>query len=247
MSDTPSAASPRRRIARAAACILAGALAFWLIGEQLDRPLYVIGGERQLIASLPPAPAEDSATTRRELDELLAIQARRTAADVAAARRDRRNEIGQFSRTLGLATDEVAQLRAYRRLFEQVEDDIRPLVRDAKDHFLRPRPFESEPRLDPCIYDVRRKASYPSGHATYAYTVALLLAEMVPEKRTSLLERAREYSRQRMVCGVHFESDLQAGRIAAEWLVARFMAEPRFQENFAEARRELRAALRLPV
>jgi acid phosphatase (class A) len=111
----------------------------------------------------------------------------------------------------------------------QVEDDIRPYVRAAKHHFLRLRPYEIEPQLDPCIADVRGDLSYPSGHATYAYVIAYLLADMVPERRTQLLERAREFARQRAVCGVHFPSDIDAGRLGAEWLARRFLQQPEYR------------------
>jgi hypothetical protein len=48
-----------------------------------------------------------------------------------------------------------------------------------------------------------------------------------------------------MVCGVHFRSDLIAGRQAAEWLLADMAAVPAFRNDVLAATRELRAALRL--
>ena len=119
-----------------------------------------------------------------------------------------------------------------------MEDDIRPYVRAAKDRFRRLRPYEIEPRLEPCIDDVRGDLSYPSGHATYGYVMAYLLRDMVPERRTQLLARADEFARQRMVCGVHFTSDLEAGRIGAPngWS-PRFSDERRVSREECNARR----------
>ena len=88
--------------------------------------------------------------------------------------------------------------------------------------------------------------SYPSGHAAYAWSMALLLADMVPERRAELEARAAEFARQRMVCGVHFASDLAAGRLAAEWLLRALHQEMEYSREGAAAAQELRAALGLP-
>jgi membrane-associated phospholipid phosphatase len=45
------------------------------------------------------------------------------------------------------------------------------------------------------------------------------------------------------VCGVHFPSDLEAGRIGAEWLAQRFLQSADFRIAAERAARELRAAL----
>ena len=63
-----------------------------------------------------------------------------------------------------------------------MEDSIRRYVRAAKERFRRLRPYEIEPRIQPCIDDVRGDLSYPSGHAAYAYAMAYLLADMAPER-----------------------------------------------------------------
>jgi acid phosphatase (class A) len=92
---------------------------------------------------------------------------------------------------------------------------------------------------------VRRDLSYPSGHATYGYLMAYLLSDMVPERRAQLLERAREFARQRMLCGVHFPSDIEAGRLSAVWLAQQFRRNPDYRAAAVPAARELRTALGL--
>ena len=133
-----------------------------------------------------------------------------------------------------------------RALAEHVEDDVRPYVRAAKDQFRRLRPYEIEPRLEPCIDNVRGDLSYPSGHANYGYVMAYLLRDMVPERGHQLMARADEFARQRMVCGVHFRSDLEAGRKGALWLIAALNGNPAYREDWNAARAELRNALNLP-
>jgi acid phosphatase (class A) len=186
-----------------------------------------------------------SAATRAELDELLRLQVTRTAEQVARARADRKTRIAQFHEALGLDPASPPELPALERLAERVEDDVRIHVRAAKERFRRLRPYEIEPRLEPCIDGVQGDLSYPSGHAAFGYSMALLLARMVPERTGQLQARAEEFARQRMVCGVHFRSDLIAGRQAAEWLLADMAAVPAFRNDVLVATRELRAALRL--
>ena len=119
-------------------------------------------------------------------------------------------------------------------------------MRAAKENFRRLRPYEIESRMEPCIDNVRGDLSYPSGHANYGYVMAYLLSEMVPERERQLIARADEFARQRMVCGVHFASDIEAGREGASWLVTMLNDSAEYREDASAAMSELRAALKLP-
>lgn len=222
---------------------IAGATQWWL---QHDRHTYLTGVTAGFVAMFAAPPARDAPATRAELDELLALQAARTAADVAAARADRKTEIQRFYGALGFPAGADPDLPLLRALAARVEDDTRPYVRAAKDKFRRLRPYEIEPRLEPCIDNVRGDLSYPSGHANYGYVMAYLLREMVPEREHQLIARADEFARQRMVCGVHFRSDLEAGRKGALWLIAAFNGDHEYRKDWNAAKAELRNALNLP-
>jgi acid phosphatase (class A) len=198
---------------------------------------YLDGQTAEFVAQFAPPPAADSADTRRELDELLAQQRSRSDADVEAARADRKTEVSRFYPALGLPA--TTHLSKVEKLIETAEDDVRLYVRAAKEHFRRLRPAEIEPRLKPCIGNVREDLSYPSGHSAYGYTTAYLLAALAPEKRDALLVRADEFARQRMVCGVHFRTDIDAGRQAARWIVARMSGSQEYADDFAAAEMEL--------
>ncbi|MEO8063120.1 MAG: phosphatase PAP2 family protein [Pseudomonadota bacterium] len=229
-----------RRYAAAAVALVVSAFAIWW--SQRDTEHYLSGGTAEFIALFAAPPVPDSAQTRRELDELLALEQSRTAADVAAAQADRRKDLGRFYMALGFDADSPPDLPQVRRLLDRVESDIGSYVRAAKTTFHRLRPYEIETRLHPCIADVRGDQSYPSGHATYGYVVTGVLEQLAPDRRRELRLRGDEFARQRMVCGVHFRSDLEAGRIAARWLIQRLDASPEFLADAAAAARELRSA-----
>jgi acid phosphatase (class A) len=108
-------------------------------------------------------------------------------------------------------------------------------------HFKRRRPFLVDESITRCIDGVAGDQSYPSGHAAYAWTAAYLLADMFPERRAAVLARAAEFAQQRSVCGVHYPSDLEAGRRAGEWLARRFLDSDHYRADAASAAAELRS------
>jgi acid phosphatase (class A) len=237
---------PGRR-ARAILIVAILAIAAGALFDRLNEgPHYLAGDTASFAASFDPPPTPDSPVTRTELDALLIMQTARTPAQVEAARADRKTEIHRFYAVLGLPPEHSADLREVRRLAERVEDDVRLHVRAVKNRFRRLRPYEIEPRLEPCIADVKGDLSYPSGHAAYAYAMAELLSLMVPERRVELQARADEFAAQRMMCGVHFRSDLDAGRLAARRLMEEIAATPTFAAELRRASAELRAVMGLP-
>ncbi len=236
------------KAARFAAALLlalaaAGTAHWW---QERERPSYLTGVTEDFAALFTAPPAPGSAATRAELEELLELQRTRSAADVEAARADRKKDVSRFFGALGFDARDAPALPALTALMDQVERDMGPYVRAAKQRFLRLRPYEIEPRIETCIGDVRDDQSYPSGHATYGYVMAYLLRDMVPEREAQLLARADQFARQRMVCGVHFRSDLEAGRAGARWLAAAIGADPGYRQDANVAMAELRAALGLP-
>ena len=80
---------------------------------------------------------------------------------------------------------------------------------------------------------------YPSGHAARGWTWGLILAELLPERRSQLLSRAEAYGDSRVVCGFHTPSGVEAGRGLAMAVVKSLADEPRFRTDFRQASQEL--------
>jgi membrane-associated phospholipid phosphatase len=93
----------------------------------------------------------------------------------------------------------------------------------------------------------RAYSSYPSGHSTFGTVCAILLADMVPEKRAELFARGRDYGASRLVVGAHFPDDVENGRTVGTLAAGVMMESARFQRDFLEARTVLRAALGFPA
>ena len=214
--------------------------------QSADAAHCVDGSTLDLGRILPPPPAAGSVQERAELDELLRIQATRTPAQVDRAQKDAEVSIFRFADALGNPSGFTpANLPLTRKLFNDVVIDQTAVSSAAKREFARPRPFTVDRRLDPIIARPP-SASYPSGHSTWAYVTALVLADMVPERRAQLLARADEYAHNRSVAGVHYPTDVEAGRLAGTTLAALLFTCQPFQHEEAAARSELRKALDLP-
>jgi acid phosphatase (class A) len=109
----------------------------------------------------------------------------------------------------------------------------------------RQRPFLNDSAITPCIPNderLRASFSYPSGHAALGFAWSLVLAELIPSRADAIIERGRDFSWSRVVCGVHYPSDVAAGRDVAAAAIARLHADPDFQRELAAARAELVAA-----
>lgn len=196
---------------------------------------------------LPPAPANDSAITRSEIELMLKTQAERTPAQAERAKGDAAVSIYRFADALGNPEAfTAAKLPKFDALIRRVTYEEGAVVQASKRSFDRPRPFLLEPRIEP-IVDKPPNASYPSGHTLWARTMGLLLSDILPEYREKILARADEYAYNRVVAGVHYPTDVESGKLGATAFTAFLMASPSFQKDFAEAKKELRGALKLPT
>ncbi len=196
---------------------------------------------------LPPPPGDDSEITRNEIALMLKLQQERTPEEAARARADVSYSVFRFADAIGNPKNFNAEtLPRTRSLFRKVTYEEGAVVQAGKRGFKRPRPFVLEPRIEPIV---RRPTndSYPSGHAMWSRVVGLVLADMLPEYSDRIMARADEYASHRVVAGVHYPSDVEAGKHAGTALAAFLFASPAFQPDYAEARQELRAALKLPL
>ncbi|MFK2878350.1 acid phosphatase [Rhodanobacter hydrolyticus] len=199
----------------------------------------------ELTRLLPPPPATGSAEARQDLDVVLATQHARTAAEAAAAKADAERSVFRFADALGVNL-QAERLPSTAAFFKRVATLDKAEVKQAKNYWRHPRPAAVSAQVQPLAAEKPDDWSYPSGHATFGYTAAVLLANMLPEKRTAIFARADLYARHRIVMGAHFPSDVEAGRLAGTVLGERLLDDPSWQADYAAARTELRKALALP-
>ena len=115
---------------------------------------------------------------------------------------------------------------------------------NAKANYMRRRPFMvfNEPTLYPQDEEnLRKNGSYPSGHTILGWSSALLMSEINPDNATEILARGYRYGENRLVVGAHWQSDTDAGRLAASAAYARLHTNERFLEQMKKAREEFKA------
>jgi acid phosphatase (class A) len=84
-------------------------------------------------------------------------------------------------------------------------------VAGLKEGFRRPRPHVAEPRLSPALPD-DDAFSFPSRHAAVGALFAALLARLDPADPVALAEEGRLIGTDRVLAGLHWPSDVEAGR-----------------------------------
>ena len=118
-----------------------------------------------------------------------------------------------------------------------------------KEYYMRKRPFERmhEPSLIPNDEPfLALDGSYPSAHAIRGWGAALLMVEINPEAADTLLARGLMYGDSRLIVGAHWQSDVDAGRLAASAAYALLHTSQAFQVQMAKAQAEFRRLKGLP-
>jgi acid phosphatase (class A) len=150
--------------------------------------------------------------------------------------------MGDFSCAAGVALSPQATPATFRLLAGASADTGRANNR-AKDMWQRQRPFLID--RGPVCEDkaeLAKSYDYPSGHTTRGWTFGLILSELLPDRATPILTRARAYGESRIVCGAHNMSAIEAGRLGATVTMAAVRATAGYQADVAAAKAELAAA-----
>ena len=199
------------------------------------------------LALIPPPPAPGSAAQMLDDETNRKSLALRGTPRWALAARDAILDFpeaaGTFSCALNAPVTEQETPRLYMLLLK-TRNDAGHSTGKAKDHYRRMRPFvvNKEPS---CTPDAEKflvsNGSYPSGHAAIGWAWALVLSEVAPDRTDALLARGLAFGESRVVCNVHWESDVAEGQVMGAGTVARLHADPVFRADVEAAKEELAA------
>jgi acid phosphatase (class A) len=178
-----------------------------------------------------------------ELSDLHRLQDSRTPQEIDRANKDAAElDIFIFATVLGAQFNASnPELTATRALSQDICEEANALVTLQKAEFGRKRPFLVDPTLKPAtdISYLKTSPSYPSGHSLIGYLEALTLAQILPDKRNEILARAQDFGRERNLLGVHYLSDVAAGRSVAYSTFELISKTRRFKDEMAAARKEI--------
>jgi len=199
------------------------------------------------LALLPPPPAEGSAA--KALDEEVSRKSLvlRGTPRWALAAEDAElrfpEAAGTFSCSLGIPITEKDTPHLYM-LLRRTLADAGLSTYAAKDKYRRKRPF-MENKAPTCTPDeekhLMKDGSYPSGHTAIGWAWALILTEIAPDRADAILARGRAFGESRIICNVHWHSDVVEGRFMGAAAVARLHADKLFRADLEAAKTEYNA------
>ncbi len=221
-----------------------------VVGEFRPGSGYLNGylGRRQLpdsLALLPAPPAAGSAEAAADLAVHRSTRALRDTPRWALANADDNLKFPKAAEVFGCALDLPISQQAtphLNMLLRRSLLDAGLSTYGAKDHHKRQRPFVAlqEGTCAPASEAaLRNDGSYPSGHAAVGWAWALLLAGIAPDKADAVLQRGHAFGQSRVICGVHWQSDVDNGRLMGAAAVARLQSDTTFQAQAALARQEI--------
>lgn len=113
----------------------------------------------------------------------------------------------------------------------------------AKSLYMRKRPYVQ--MIEASGYaadeeDLRYTGSYPSGHASGSWLMALVLSEIAPDAQEEILARAYQYGQGRVITGYHWQTDVDDGRVLATGVYACLHTSSEFQAQMLRAKDEFR-------
>jgi acid phosphatase (class A) len=152
---------------------------------------------------------------------------------------------GTFSCAVGIPITEADTPHLYTLLRRSLTDAALSTYA-AKNKYKRTRPFmeNNQPTCAPDQEEsLRKDGSYPSGHTTIGWTWALILTEIAPGREDAILSRGRAFGDSRLVCNVHWQSDVNEGRLMGASTVARLHADPGFEDDLEAAKTEYAVAV----
>lgn len=205
----------------------------------LSQSLYFPSGLPDGVALLPPPAMPGSAEAAADLECVRSVFKARTHDEENRAITSSSLSFSLFAPAIGAGFN-LTKLPKTAALLQQVKKEIGPAIDAPKDHFKRLRPYQLDDHLS--LGKPEPSFSYPSGHSTRGTVYALVLAELFPDKKDSILSVGRDIGWHRVVIGKHFPTDVYAGRVLGQAIVHSLMASPAFQHDLSEAKAEIKTA-----
>ncbi len=213
--------------------------------QEAAQQYFTVDEMPDLLRILPPPP--DSSSTQFALDvvrhmwgKAQRLDAERRAIAISDAEYSLGNLIRIFSEPFGMAIsfEETPEIYRLLRDFTTTCDNI---CKKPKEHYMRVRPFMMfhEPTLTPDQEETMIvNGSYPSGHTIFGWCAALILSEINPERTEDLMARGYMYGESRVIVGAHWQSDVDAGMLAASVLHTKLHTSALFLEQMSKAKAE---------
>ena len=205
---------------------------------------YLTTQQLDIIPFMPAPVVNGSEQDKEQQAQILAVQRAASVQRIALANKDSEETVfAMFSSVMG-SNFTAANLPQSTKIFDRIGETEDAVVDPVKKYFGRIRPFVNNPEIKPLVKP-STSGSYPSGHTSRSTMMAIILSKMVPEKREAIFIRAHDYAQSRIIGGMHYPQDLEAGFRAGSAMAATLLASPTFMADFEVSRAEIRKQLGL--
>jgi acid phosphatase (class A) len=180
------------------------------------------------LGKIPPPPAKDSPEDQADLAYSVQAQAAATPAQIKQAVDIAVNlSVFSFSEVLGVNFTK-ANYPLTAGFFKRLDATANIPKNYIKDHYARARPYLAHPDQVKQLVPVDTGYSYPSGHVTRAELTALTLGYLDPEKKDALLGFVDQVAADRIIGGMHYQSDTAESKVLGRLVFEELMKEPEF-------------------
>lgn len=187
---------------------------------------------------LTAPPAKDSAEYRHEVQEIVALQASLTPAQIAEIKHQ--DQIVPENIVIPVLGERYSEAR-YPALYDflkRAASDSWRIGDNARDYWKSPRPWYTERSVKLYVEPIY-SYGYPSGHTTTFGNWAYILGDLFPAKREAFLNQAWSVGGNRIGGGAHYPHDIRGGKALAAITYEAMKDVPAYREAFAAAKAEI--------
>lgn len=187
---------------------------------------------------IPPPPTDDSPAGLADLSTLLYVQTNRTPDQVKLAKSMESPSVFAMGREIFGEWFTRENLPKTAEILRQTSKAADPVLAGAKKNWKRPRPYVRSTEISPVVGKPGDAGSYPSGHTFGMAVPMFLLAEAFPAHASEFDEKTHRVMWGRIVGGVHFPSDTEAGRLLARDVISKMSKTHEMKEAIETIRAE---------
>ncbi len=207
-------------------------------GFHVKEKAYYLTKEQIKNFKLEPPPADNSPQDKLDMEKIKEIQRSRTQQDCEKAIAQKYADFEDFFADENPFISPMP--KKVKKFLKLVKEDTDVAVSYYKNLYAKPRPFDRDKEIQTCFGQKAGGYTYPSGHAAISQMYALILSDLVGERKEKFEAIARQAALNRVIWGVHHPSDIEAGRLIAK----KAYEQMKLNKNFVKKMESLKKYLR---